>query len=193
MVADLLKLTVLFFVIIDPFMSYAVFFTTTRGMEEPEKKKIAGTAVLIAAAVSFLVLLLGDKLLEAFSTDLADFKVAGGIILGILGIKMTLGQPITEPHQFENKSARAIAAIIGSPLLTGPAAITAIIVSVEDCGMWVTGLALTIVLLFTAVLLYQATRIDKLIGKSVIQVVSTVLGLITLSWGVMFVRGGLDF
>ncbi len=190
MLGHLLKLIVLFFVIFDPFMSFAVFYSSTRDMEREERRRTATMAILVASTISVSVLLFGERILELFNTDIDDFKVAGGIVLGVLGVKMALGQPITDSDSSENRSGRAIAAIIGSPLLTGPAAITAIIVSVDDFGMILTAIAIGIVLTFTALLFYQATLVNRFLGKTLIQVLSTILGLITLSWGVMLIKQG---
>ncbi|MBN1426035.1 MarC family protein [Candidatus Fermentibacteria bacterium] len=187
----LAQIVILFFVIFDPFMSFAVFSTVTQHMTRKERTRTAVLGIVVAALISYAVLLFGERLLVLFNTNLNDLKIAGGIILGLLGIKMTLGQPITEGGEGNEKSARAIAAIIGSPLLTGPAAITAIIITVHDYGRPVTALAVGLVLVFTGVLLVQATLVNRVVGKTPIQVISTILGLITVSWSVTFIRQGL--
>ncbi|OGF63529.1 MAG: hypothetical protein A2Y62_16435 [Candidatus Fischerbacteria bacterium RBG_13_37_8] len=169
-----------------------MFFTTTKHLDNKQRIKIATLAILVACIISYTFLFFGLEFLKLFSTSIEDFKVAGGIILGILGIKMVLGQPITETGEGNNKSARAIAAIIGSPLLTGPAAITSIIITSKEYGIVNTAAAITIVLVLTGILFYQASRVIKLLGTTAIQVISTMLGLITLSWGVMFIRSGLQ-
>ncbi len=191
--STLVKLIVLFFVIFDPFMSLAVFSSLTGRLSGEERRKTALLAILVASMLSYIVLFLGETILQLFSTNIHDFKIAGGIILAILGVRMVLGQSITDPRQTGEQSAKAIAAIIGTPLLTGPAAITAIIVSTSESGMATTGLAIGLVLVFTGILFLQAARISRLLGTTVIQIFSTVLGLITLSWGVTMVRSGLDF
>jgi multiple antibiotic resistance protein len=191
MFSTTIKLIILFFVIFDPLMSLAVFVSATKGMNTPDKRRTAIHGVLVAFAISFAVLLLGQKLLALFSTNLDDLRVGGGIVLGLLGIRMALGQSVTESAATEETSSRAVAAIIGSPLLTGPAAITAIIISAQDHGMIPSGIAIFFVLLVTTFVFLQATRIERIIGKTVIQVFSTILGLISLSWAISFIRDGL--
>ena len=193
MLDHLVQLTILFAVIFDPPASFAVFYVTTAHLSPKEKNKIASYALLVAGLLSFAVLFLGEGLLELFSTDLQDFRVASGIILGILGIKMALGHSLTNLKALEDNSAFGIAAIIGTPLLTGPAAITTIIVAVNDYGRLVTGFALLIVLACTALLFYQSYRVHRLIGTTPLQIMSTFLGLITVAWGVKFIRTGLGF
>ena len=191
MLENLLGLFVLFFVIFDPFMSLSVFTVATANMDRRERNVIAGIAVLVAGVLSLLVLLLGENLLLIFNTNINEFKIAGGLILGILGIKMVLGQSITNTSELKNNSARGIAAIIGTPLLTGPAAITAIMVSSVDYGRFVTGLAVLLVLIVTGVIFFFAHIFDKLMGKTAIQILTTILGMINICWGVSFVSTGI--
>ena len=191
MLENLLQLIILFFVIIDPFVSFAVFLVATKHMPRTERIHIALLAVLIASIIAYLFLFLGEQLLEVFHISLDNFRVAGGIILGVLGAKMTLGHTLLELHKHEKNSDSALASIIATPLITGPACITAIIVSVHDYGQLVTGVSVGIVLLITAVFLLVSTGLQKLMGKTAIQVTSTLMGLITLAWAVSFVRTGL--
>ena len=187
----LLQLVILFLVIFDPLASAIVFLAATKNIKDAEKGKIATLAILVACVVSFTVLIFGQQILILFNTDINDFRIAGGIILVILGVKMGLGQSITDTEKFNNGSARAIASIIATPLLTGPAAITAIIINSFDYGLIETGLAVAIVLALTGIIFYTAAKIAKRIGMTTIQVTSTILGLITLAWGVTFIRAGL--
>jgi multiple antibiotic resistance protein len=187
-----LKMVVLFFVIFDPLMSLAVFVGATRHMPRSEKNRTAALGVAVAFVISYAVLLFGERLLELFSTNLDDLRVGGGIVLGLLGIKMSLGQTVSDISEDKEQSSRAVAAIIGTPLLTGPAAITAIIISAHDHGIVLSGTAIAVVLLTTAFMFLQASFISRVLGKTVIQVISTILGLITLSWAVSFVRQGLN-
>ncbi|MCX7732360.1 MAG: MarC family protein [candidate division WOR-3 bacterium] len=191
MLYTLLQLIILFFVIFDPLLSFVVFFGATADMSPQEKRKTAVLAVSVALGISLLCLIFGAGLLKLFNTNINDFKIAGGIILGILGIQMSLGQAGSERVMGTKKSAKAIASLIATPLLTGPASITAIIISVHDYGRLLTAIAILIVLLITLTIFLQAPRITRFTGETALQVVSTLMGLITLSWGIMFVKEGL--
>ncbi len=191
MIGNLISLIILFFVIYDPLLSIPFFLNATKNMNKEERFKTATLAILVASIISIAVLFLGIRLLHLFNTNLDDFKVAGGIVLGLLGVKMVLGIPITDIGQNDNKSISGVAVIIGTPLLSGPAAITTIIISVSDYGLLTTGIAVTLVLALTGILLYSAAKLLQFLGETAIQVSTTMMGLITLSWGVMFIRGGL--
>ena len=191
MIPPLVQLIILFFVIFDPLASFAVFLAASSSMKKEERIKTGIYAVLIAALLSLAVILLGETLLELFNTNINEFKVAGGIILGILGVKMALGHSLVANDTLHERG-RAISAIIATPLLTGPAAITAMLISVHDYGMALTGLSVEIVLIFTAWLFFSVNRVGKFFGRTAIQIIYTILGIITLAWGVKFVVSGLQ-
>ena len=193
MLEQLVQLVILFTVIFDPLSSFAVFTASTATMTAAEKKKTALYAVLAAAGMSYTILLVGAPLLNLFSVSISDFKIAGGIVLAIFGIQMTLGQSMGDSGIKNASSVPAVAAIIATPLLTGPAAITAIIAAVNDYNIYVTGVAITIVLLITATMFSLPTKVINKIGKTPIQFTSVIMGMITLAWGVRFVKEGLGF
>lgn len=182
------QLLILFFVIIDPLASFAVYLAATGKLATREQHRIALLAILTAGSVALAVLLFGELLLQLFSTDIDTFRIAGGIILGLLGLKMTMGYSLAET---KGRTTSGIAAIIATPLLTGPAAITAIILSSADYGKSLTGVAFFTVLLATGLLFYFAQWSKRLLNETFVQVMTTVLGLITIAWGVNFVITGI--
>jgi len=191
MLGPLVQLIILFFVVIDPLASFFVFYATSSNMVPKERQKTGVLAILIAVILCFLVLILGQRLLELFSTTLDEFRIAGGMVLTILGIKMVLGEPLISNHGKKEDSARALASIIATPLITGPATIFTIIIASNDYGKFLTGVAVGIVLLMTVILFLLSNKIKRVLGDTATQVTTTILGLVTLSWGVKFIILGI--
>ena len=194
MISTLISLVILFFVIIDPLTSFVVFFVSTKGFDNKAKIKIAILSVLLATVISYIVLFLGQNLLKLFSTDINSFKIAGGIILLILGINMSLGKSFNDLEKMEGDSVHAVASIIATPLISGPATITAIIISAADFGKLLTGVAIGIILAMVGILFYLSIRFHDVTSKAktTIQVVTTIMGLITLAWGVNYILTGVQ-
>lgn len=187
----LIQLIIFFFVLFDPLASLGVFFAGTQKMTNPERKKTAVYAIVAAGALCFGTLLLGTELLTLFNTNIDDFRVAGGIILMILGGKMALGYPIHELKKGAT-SSHAIASLIATPLLTGPAVMTSTILLKNDYGVPLTGAAIVIVLLITLLIFLNTTKIYKRFGRAA-SLLTTFLGLIIIAWGVNFLRTALGF
>ena len=192
MLQDIISLIILFAVIIDPPLSFAFFISSTKGMLKRDKIKIAIYAMVLAFFISFLFLFGGEIILKIFSISLNELRIAGGIILGLLGIKMALGLTVSNNLENQSKHHSGIASIIATPMISGPACITTIIVSSIDFGKIITGISLTVVLLLTALLLFIAIFFEKnKFGETGIKVTTTIMGMITLAWGVSFILTGL--
>ena len=194
MLEQIISLIILFAVIIDPPLSFAFFITSTKHMSNKEKIKVASYAMVIALLICFTFLFGGELILRIFSISLNELRIAGGIILGILGIKMALGLTVSKNiDEFKSKKEHSgIASIIATPLISGPACITTILVSSIDYGRLITGIALTFVLLLTASLLFISIFVkNSRFGETGIKVTTTIMGMITLAWGVSFILTGL--
>jgi multiple antibiotic resistance protein len=190
----LLQLVVLFVVLFDPPASMSVFYVATRAMKQKERRRTALLAVGVATIISIATFLLGDLLLSLFHTDIGDFRIAGGIILIILGVKMSLGYPLVYiDTKKKEKSVQAIASLIATPLLTGPAVISSIILLKNDYGLYLPALAAGIVLAGTYVILVNTAKLYQKLGSQIPQLTSTFLGLITIAWGIGFLRTALGF
>ena len=188
MIGTYVQLIILFLVIFDPLASLSVFVSSTNKKSNNDQHRIAIISVIVAGVISFVVLLLGSTLLTLFDTTIQDFKIAGGIILILLGINMVMGKSIVEESVMKESSAPAIAAIIGSPILAGPASITTIIISAHEYGQIPTGISILIVLFITGLIFWFGAEIHRKLGETFEKVMSAILGLVTISWGVRFIR-----
>jgi len=64
MLSDLIQLIVVFFVIVDPFMSTGIFYSATQNLRDKERHKIALIAVGVAVSLSALFLVFGGGVLH---------------------------------------------------------------------------------------------------------------------------------
>src|SRR3990167_3056262 len=109
MVNPFFQLLILFFAIFDPLASFVIFTVATSSMQKKERQRTPNIGVVVAATVSFLVLFLGQGLMELFNMTIKEFQVAGGIVLAILGLKMVLGYSLIEVDRVKGDSSWAIA------------------------------------------------------------------------------------
>lgn len=193
MMSPFVELFVLFLGIIDPLLSLGMFVSLTFDFSESERRKTALLAIGVATIPLLAFIFFGEIVLSVLSVELRNFQVAGGILLGMLGIKMALGQAIAQEDRVNKgvRSGMAVATLIGTPLLAGPAAITTAIISSAQYGPWITAIAVLTVLLVSFIMLLLSRRILSVVGKTALEMSSTMLGLVTVAWGVQFVRAGL--
>ena len=54
------------------------------------RRRIAGQAILISTVILFVFIGIGQIVLEALGIDLASFRIAGGLVLLIIALRMVL-------------------------------------------------------------------------------------------------------
>ncbi|HIE56436.1 MAG TPA: MarC family protein [Chromatiaceae bacterium] len=182
---------VLLLVIMDPLVSMTAFFSMTKHMRDKDKSAIAKKAVLVAAIPLVIFILGGNIMLEILHVDIETFKAAGGLILVLLGIQLSMGMSFKRKAAEDPHEQGAIAAIIGTPLITGPATISAAIILTDEMGMAITAAAGAVALGIAWVALTIGSKYLKHLGVTGARVLSTMLGLITIAWGMAFLKEGL--
>lgn len=184
-----LKSFVALFIIIDPFLGMVVFISLTRGASKKDKAKAALIATAVAGGLLALFLFTGMFLLDIMGISLPSFVVAGGVILLILGVQAVLGLEFSKK---ENTDKKAAAVIIGTPLLSGPGAMTTIIILSQQYGFLPPLIALVLVMGITWLMLYYSERIAAKMGDRLIQVLSRVMGLMLAALAAEFIKDGIS-
>jgi multiple antibiotic resistance protein len=185
---NFIKSFVLLFIIIDPFIAFAAFISMTRGMTHVEKMKQSYTAVLVAFAMAVAFLFGGAFVLKILGISMNSFVAAGGMILMILGVQEVLG--IKTKNEKENKDMVAI--VIGTPLLCGPGTMTTIIMLSQEQGYLAPLLAAASVLLITWILLIFSEKISEILGPTVIEVLSRLMGFLLVAMAAEFLKKGIE-
>ena len=187
--SDLLRSTVALFVVIDPVGSVPVFMALTQKMERAERVSVTKTAIATAASLLFVFAVAGAQLLSIFGITLASFMVAGGVLLFIVAIELlTHGE-----WRFGSAGAVGESGVvpIAFPLLAGPGAITAVIISFQTAGLTVTALSIVIVIGITYVVLRYVDKIYRILGRRGSIIVTRVFAVLIAAIAVQFVVDGI--
>jgi len=186
--------------IVDPLTVVPIFLVLVGA--EPRRVQVA--TALQAAATCFTVLavfaLAGGFIFSFFRITLPAFRVAGGILLFVVGLEMmrarrseTRGTP-EETTEAEAKDAVGVIPL-GVPLLSGPGAIATVMVLTERAGdleqrasLFV---AIGIVSAAALAALLSAAAIARVLGKTGINVIGRIMGLILAAVATQFVIDGL--
>lgn len=192
MYMEVLQAFILLVVIMDPVLSLVAFLSLTKSKKPAEKTAIAIKGTTVAAIVFLLFAFGGGYILQLLAVSMDGFKAAGGIVLILLGIQLSLGIAFPKEKDEEDDGISSLAVVIGTPLISGPATITTTILLVNEFGLIVTllaGVASLIVILLT---LIGSQFINKIIGRGGLKVLSTMMGIVTLAWGVEFLMAGIN-
>lgn len=144
---------------------------------------------------------MGQAILEAFGISIASFRVAGGFLIFLMGFHMLQAKTSAVSHtKEENQAAQEASSIaivpLAIPLLAGPGTISSVIVFAHNTQSLAEKIGLAIVILALATFIFItysfAPAIGKLLGKTGMNIVTRIMGLITMAIAVEFMANGLE-
>jgi multiple antibiotic resistance protein len=188
-----------FFTIVNPIQATLTFVTLTTGITSEERKGIAFRTTAIAFIIALLFAIGGNLILQFFGITVDSLRVAGGILLFLVAIDMLKGEreqkKVTDAELQDATYREDISVFpLATPLLTGPGAITTVIVQMGDAvnileKVFVLG-ALVLTFAATYLILRSAEYIDRVLGVTGIMVMTRIQGLILGAIAVTFVATG---
>ena len=186
---ELIYATTLLFFIFDPFATVPMFITLTKGQSPKEQASSANKSVLVSGILFAVFALIGAQLLDLFSITTNAFRIAGGIVLLLMGLEIIFSL------QLSKKEDTSVAwVIIATPLLSGPGVITTAILLVSQYGHFTVLVAGIISLAITWGIMRNSLLISQKVGDNAIEVFSKIIGLLLAAIAVEFImRGSVDY
>jgi multiple antibiotic resistance protein len=196
-----------FFAVIGPVDTAVLLASLTPNMTRGERRAIAVKATLIATILILVFAFFGGPVLNQLGVSLAALQTAGGIILFLIALEMTLARrpgpaaalSAKESEEAEDKAeAHAEIAVFpfATPLIAGPGAMTSAIVLAAgtrgDLTLFGAVIAAILaVMLVTLVLFLLAQEVHQLIGVTARKVIIRVFGILLAALAVQSIFNGL--
>lgn len=186
--------------VVDPLAAAAIFAATTDSNSYQERRRMAWRAATFASAVLLLFLFAGQLLLAWFSVSLDAFRIAGGIILGVMAmdlLKATDTGVRTTPAELDESISKPDVSLtpIAVPLLAGPGAISTVMVlsasQPASTGMITVATVIGLVGVVSWSVLHFSASIVRQLGATGLNVISRLIGLLLLAVAVQFVLDGI--
>jgi multiple antibiotic resistance protein len=190
--------------IVNPLACVPFFIHYTQGFSRAQRQR----TILVSSLSAFIVIaasaLLGLQILEFFGISLASFQVGGGMLLLTSALSMLNAQPAeARANADEVQDAEAKAAVGASiavvpltiPLLTGPATMSTVVIYAEKAKTMFQLSTLVgygvVIGLATALCFAMATPIARVLGRTGINVMTRLMGLILAALAVEVMTDGL--
>lgn len=192
-----------FFATVGPFDVAAVYAALTPDVKPHQRRLMAIRGIIISGVILFTFALGGKFILASLGITLAALKMAGGILLLLIGIDMVFARPsgsttTTSAEETEAATRQDISVFpLATPLIAGPGAIGAVILLMANAegnlaAQLVVLLALLLVLLLTLILLLLANKVHELLGVTGMQVISRIFGILLTALAVQFMFNGIQ-
>ncbi len=195
-----LKPLVTLLAIVNPLAIVPFFIHYTQGFSARQRRRTVLIASVSAFAVIAAAALLGLQILGFFGISLASFQVGGGMLLLTSALAMLNAQPAeakATQEEVDDASSRASIAVVPLtiPLLTGPATMSTVVIYADRAQTFWQHSALVgygvVIALATALCFTLAEPISRVLGKTGINVMTRLMGLILAALAVEVMAGGL--
>ncbi|HXX42793.1 MAG TPA: MarC family protein [Chthoniobacterales bacterium] len=197
------------FALLNPFGMLPVFIGYTAGRSGSVQRWLALFISITVLGLMLLFLLFGTALLNFFGITIDAFRVAGGILLLLIGIRTVARDPTTKALDLavasEVGALREAESVYGQivvpfamPLLVGPGVIANLILYADEAweqksARLASGLLVVTVgvSFLTLIILLSGGFLRKLLGDVGLSIATRILGLLVASIGIQFVIAGL--
>ena len=175
-------------VAIDPLGLLPLFVSLTGGMAAAQRRRVSVQAVLVAAAITLAFMLLGQGLFRLLGIAMADFQIAGGLLLLLLAIVDLLGDGKPIVHD----AAMVGLVPLAMPMIAGPATLTTTLVLADrpELGYAYTAAALLVVHAILLGVLLGSARIVRLVGTRALTALSKLVMVLLAAIAVSYIRSG---
>ena len=182
-----------FFAIMNPLANTAVFVSLTSNMNSKEQNKIAFKSLLITYIIVLIFSFLGNVIFHLFGITIEALRIAGGILLFIIGYQMLHGSN-SKIHSHNETSTENIAiSPLAVPILAGPGTLATAMnyaVSADINKIIITVIAFLFLCILTYICFIFGQKIINIIGKGGLTIITRLMGLIISVIGVeMFISG----
>lgn len=188
-------------VIVDPPASIALFLAMGSDLGKRDLQVIATRACAFASLVLLTFLFVGEGLLNHIGVEMYSLRIAGGLMLGIVGMNMLKeGQkpsgkviPVASGGEIAVDDSSDFSLVpLGMPMIAGPGSITLVILMGTIYGFSTVSVAILVVMSITLSLFYFASNMKNVLGENSTKAITRVMGLLIVTTAVQFFLDGLD-
>ena len=197
---DTIKFIVAMVIMMNPLGSLSIYLDLTHKSPFVEQRRVAWQASIAILVIMLLSVWTGRELLNVLGITIPAFRFAGGIFLLLMGLSMLQSKESPVSHTREDdvaaKERQSIAVVpLALPVIIGPGAISTLIIAAGDYPQFFNMVWMSVICAILAVImglmLYFASPIAKIVGASVIKVVTRIMGMIIMAIAVGMLAEGL--
>lgn len=183
-----------FFAIMNPISNLPAYMALVADDSQKISRKIAFRSLLIAFVIVTVFIFSGDFIFKVFGITIVSFRIAGGILVAVIGYHMINGNHSPSykgmEQQAVNSDPMSIAiSPLAMPLFAGPGTITTAL-SLANGGLQnqlITIVAFAFLCVITYLLLRSAKQIAEFLGENLMKIITKLMGLLLFSIGIQMI------
>jgi multiple antibiotic resistance protein len=191
--------------IMNPFSTAPLFVSLTAGFDDRWRNRQALLACIYAFAILVTFLLVGAWIIDFFGISVPGLRVAGGLIIGVIGFRMLFPSPAPPPApggEGQPQERDVAFTPLAMPSLAGPGSISVVLTAAAQirsnfpddfvlvyAGV-IAGMALT--LIFSLLVLRGAAVMVRFLGAAGIDAMTRIFGFLLIAIGMQFLLTGIS-
>ena len=179
---EILSVTMILFAIIDIVGAIPVIIQLRQRAGGHIESERASIAVLVLMVVFLLV---GDKLLDIIGLDVASFAIAGSLVIFFIAMEMILGINL---FKSEDMGSTASIVPLAFPLIAGAGTMTTLLSLKSQYQTQDILVGIVVNTLFVYLVLKNVGWLEKLLGKTGINILRKAFGIILLAIAIKLFR-----
>ncbi len=176
------------FIAVDAAGVLPLYLALTEGMDRRRLHRVILQSIFSAALVAVAFIAVGHAALRFLGITIADFMVAGGVLLLAISLSDLLSGE-KKLRQVESDSLGAVP--LGVPLITGPAVLTTSLLLGNTYGKGLTAAAILLNVCLVGLLFLLAQPVARLVGRTGTKMLSKIASLLLAAYAVMLIRKGI--
>jgi len=189
------------FAVINPLGITPIFVAMTEKYDSQIRSKIARKGIITGSMILIIFTLLGSIIFQFYGITVEAFQIMGGIIFFRSGMRMLDAKVsrsrTTESEREEFKDTDEIAiSPIGVPLITGPGAITGVVILSGKAPTNFSVLVLLFSVIISMFIFYFILKAGNYIGQKIgiagMRVIERMMGLILMVIAIQFIINGIE-
>lgn len=179
-IVEILKVTMVLFAVIDVIGSIPVILSLKQKVGEINPSK----ASWVSLGIMFAFLFVGNAILDVIGISVADFAIAGSILLFIVAFEMILGIQISK----DSMPATASVVPLAFPLIAGTGTLTTLLSIRAEYNLLSIMIGIVINVFIVYIVLKYLYKIEKWLGTGGIAILKKVFGIILLALAIKLFR-----
>lgn len=195
---EILTFVAALFSMMNPIGGLGIFAGMTADKDEKEANAIAKKCAIAAAITLLVVIWAGGFILNIFGINVSEIRVAGGLIVLLIGLNMLFDKHDhrSVKNEPDSQNEESIAVVpLAIPLVAGPGTMATVLVAAQHQAGVVAKIELSVVAIlicvFTGLLFSFAKPIANKIGNNGMAVASRIMGMILMAIAVGMLSEGL--
>lgn len=178
------------FVAMDAVGNLPIFLALTQETKAAQRRRAVHLSALTALGVGLGFVAIGKAIFLLLGIEVADFLVAGGIILLVLAIRYLFTGKVIET---ENSSASEMVGVVplGTPLVVGPAVLTTLLLLIDQYFIAIVVVSFILNIVIQWLLFREAERIVDFLGNTGVSAISKIVMLLLAAIAVKMIRQGI--